>query len=139
MSTRSRIGIETYNGIRHIYCHFDGYPEGVGKVLLKHYKTEAKILELMDLGDISFLGQEIGEKHDFDRKRRDWCMAYHRDRGDPLEQVSSVSVEAFYRYSYECWAEYIYLWRDNKWHWTNVQPAEYSTKEFKELKQSDVE
>lgn len=34
MSTRSRIGmINPYGSVSSIYCHFDGYPEGVGKTL----------------------------------------------------------------------------------------------------------
>ena len=34
MSTRSRIGMINPDGsVSSIYCHFDGYPEGVGKTL----------------------------------------------------------------------------------------------------------
>ena len=41
MSTRCRIGIENKNGtITSIYCHHDGYLEGVGEILVNHYKTE---------------------------------------------------------------------------------------------------
>jgi hypothetical protein len=41
MSTRSRIAIENHHGtVTSIYCHFDGYLEGVGKKLFNHYDRE---------------------------------------------------------------------------------------------------
>lgn len=40
---------------RAIYCHFDGYVEGVGALLDANYNTESKVDALLDLGDISFL------------------------------------------------------------------------------------
>lgn len=102
MSTRSNIGIVNADGtVLTIYCHNDGYPSGVGQTLLDHYVDEAKVRELLALGDISILGEVIGEKHDFDwtssfsmgsfgmefdamRKdpRYKMCLAYGRDRGE---------------------------------------------------------
>lgn len=71
MSTRSRIGIIRTLGdrpvVESIYCHFDGYPEGVGQTLLDHWTDEKKINRLIALGDLSSLGSVIGRKHDFDR------------------------------------------------------------------------
>ncbi len=71
MSTRSRIGIIRDSGdsnpvVESIYCHFDGYPEGVGQMLLDHWTDEDKINDLIELGDLSSLGSVIGEKHNFD-------------------------------------------------------------------------
>jgi hypothetical protein len=44
MATRSRIGIELEDGvIESIYCHWDGYPENNGKILLEHYQDPNKI------------------------------------------------------------------------------------------------
>jgi hypothetical protein len=34
------------------------------------------------LGDLSVLGQFIGEKQDFDKRIQDTCLAYGRDRGE---------------------------------------------------------
>ena len=49
MSTRCRIGIENKDGtITSIYCHHDGYLEGVGEILVNHYKNEEKIRKLME-------------------------------------------------------------------------------------------
>jgi hypothetical protein len=56
MSTRSRIGIENQDGTTtSIYCHFDGYISGVGKLLKEYYTTQAKVKALIKLGDISSL------------------------------------------------------------------------------------
>ena len=75
MSTRSRIGIEFENGtVASIYCHWDGYPDNNGVILLEHYQDVEKIKQLIELGDISSLAPEIGEKHDFNAydEHNDW-------------------------------------------------------------------
>jgi hypothetical protein len=64
MATRSTIALEYADGtVDQVYCHWDGYLDGVGKTLLNHYTDPFKVRELMDLGDISSLGEVIGEKH----------------------------------------------------------------------------
>ena len=56
MATRSRIGIiNADKTVSSIYCHYDGYPQGVGQTLLDHFKTKHQVQKLVDLGDISFL------------------------------------------------------------------------------------
>ena len=43
MATRSTIAMKTPEGkIRAIYCHWDGYPEHNGKMLLDNYQDAAK-------------------------------------------------------------------------------------------------
>lgn len=82
MSTRSNIGIINANGtVAAIYCHNGGYPSGVGQTLLDNYNTEDKVRELLRLGDISSLGNIVGEKHDFD-----WMSEYTADRYDEMQQ-----------------------------------------------------
>lgn len=69
MSTRARIGIQLEDGtIRSIYCHHDGYKEGVGETLKKFYNTPEKVKGLMDLGDIS----SLGETYDMKMSKTDW-------------------------------------------------------------------
>lgn len=54
MGTRSNIGILFEDGhVESIYCHWDGYIEHVGKILLNNYKTIDKIKELLNYGNIS--------------------------------------------------------------------------------------
>jgi len=60
MATRSNIGIKEKDGVvwTH-YCHWDGYPAGVGKMLRNHYTTEAQVRELLALGPLSSLGASL--------------------------------------------------------------------------------
>ena len=106
MATRSRIGIVNEDGtVSSIYCHFDGYVEGVGKKLVENYTDRDKVKELIDLGDISILGENVKpydpyrsvkdekvksildrfkpkEEHSFDNPAPGVTVAYHRDRGE---------------------------------------------------------
>jgi hypothetical protein len=126
---------------RSIYCHWDGYPENNGKLLLEHYKDEAKVSALMDLGNISSLNPEIGEKHDFDYNRSfDYsgadckpkdpkgklskeeierldrmCHAYGRDRGEKGQEAKVHEDEAAFLERAD--EEYTYLFKDGKWLW----------------------
>ena len=113
MATRSRIGMEQPNGeVRSIYCHWDGYPEGVGATLKEHYTNPEKVEALIALGDISVLGRFVdvnipGVVHTFDKPAPCVTVAYHRDRGEEFRapRVDS-SVEAFSRSDIE---EYGYV------------------------------
>ena len=83
MATRSYIGVRnTDSSVDYIYCHFDGYPEHNGQILTEHYTNINRVNELLQLGDLSVLGQFIGEKMDFDKRIQDTCLAYGRDRGE---------------------------------------------------------
>jgi hypothetical protein len=98
MATRSFIGKLNHDGsITGVYCHWDGYPEGVGETLAKHYTNVQKVDQLIDLGDISSLGPRVapneGEIHSFDFPAKDVTVAYHRDRGEahnPPKTYSSI-------------------------------------------------
>lgn len=61
MSTRSTIGIvRGYNDTARICCHSDGYVSYNGAVLQKYYNTAEKVEALLALGNLSYLGPEIG-------------------------------------------------------------------------------
>ena len=67
MATRSTIALEYADGtVDQIYCHWDGYLDNNGNILREHYMDPFKVQRLMDLGDLSSLGPNIGAKHDFD-------------------------------------------------------------------------
>ncbi|WP_299548704.1 hypothetical protein [uncultured Helicobacter sp.] len=59
MATRSYIfvseGKSFTDQVKGIYCHWDGYVEGVGKTLKEHYNTDELANALINLGDISSL------------------------------------------------------------------------------------
>tara|TARA_R110000868_G_scaffold87457_3_gene244610 strand:- start:766 stop:1146 length:381 start_codon:yes stop_codon:yes gene_type:complete len=114
MATRSHIGKKLENGsIKYIYCHWDGQLNHNGKVLKEHYTDEAKIDALLELGNISILGEEIGEKQDFDNinaHNDKWCLAYGRDRGEPNTKAKQVtSIEDMLQQSYH------YVWDNGVW------------------------
>ncbi len=120
MSTRSRITYLPKNpsdDVLSIYCHFDGYPEYVGKLLKENYDTDEKILELMGLGALSYLSSNI-----------QGCLAYHRDRGESFNRLE-VSLEEFNTLgpNYYCnYEQFHYIWKDNKW-------TIYSMDQYKEF------
>ena len=102
MATRSRIGMEQPNGeVRSIYCHWDGYPEGVGATLQEHYTDPAKVEALIALGDISVLEPLVepdvpGVEHSFANPAPCVTVAYHRDRGESFFPPRvDASVESF--------------------------------------------
>ena len=115
MATRSRIGMEQPNGeVRSIYCHWDGYPEGVGATLQEHYTNPEKVAALIALGDISILSENVAPRggqersqHSFQNPADGVTVAYHRDRGEEFRAPRvDASVEAFSRSDIE---EYGYV------------------------------
>lgn len=104
MATRSRIAMECTDSsgnkiVKSIYCHFDGYPEGVGQKLQDHYLDREKVAALIELGAISFLEKEVAPTgpHSFDSPQPGVVVAYHRDRGeDPIDPRVDASVADFF-------------------------------------------
>ena len=118
MSTRSTIGVEVEKGLyKYIYCHFDGYPEYNGLMLIDHYKDRGKIEKLIALGDISSLAEKVEpdptRPHSFDGERQDdVVVAYGRDRGETGIDAQEGSLEDMA----SGWIEYVYVYTlDNKW------------------------
>ena len=117
MATRSSIAIKTPEGIRSIYCHYDGYPENNGKLLEEFYTNPNKITQLLDLGDISFLSEEVGtEKQDFNNPESGITLAYGRDRGETdVDAITHPDVESWVEAREGAGCEYGYLWNGNAW------------------------
>jgi hypothetical protein len=94
MATRSTIALEFADGtVGQVYCHWDGYLDHNGKILLENYKDPFKLQELIDLGDVSSLGPNIGRKHafssfegdkaDYEAAQAEGCTTFYgRDRGE---------------------------------------------------------
>lgn len=122
MATRSFIGkVQNDGTVVGVYCHWDGYPDCVGKTLAEHYKDPAKVDALIALGSISSLGEEIGSDdgvHTFDNPRDGWTVAYGRDRGEELEPpiVYASIHEAGDKAPSDLGAEYVYtMLPDRQW------------------------
>ena len=121
MGTRSLIAKKEKNGYFAIYCHWDGYPEGVGKTLMRHYTDAKKVDALLDLGDISSLGEEIGKKHNFDKRPAGQTNAYGRDRGETeTEKSFEPTLKDLLKAANGRDCEYIYIFSKGKWRWRTV-------------------
>ncbi len=119
MATRSTIALEFADGtVEQVYCHWDGYLSNNGQILLQHYSDPFKLQRLIDLGAISSLGPEIGEKQDFDKRdtqNENWSLIYARDRGEELVKHKFKDY-ADYRKNAQS-EEYNYILRtDGKWY-----------------------
>ena len=126
MATRSRIGLEFPDGhVESIYCHWDGYPEHNGRILQSCYNDFSSVYQLIQLGDLSILGESVGEKQDFNRPCEGWCLSYSRDRGerDTHAQRHPSWVEYL-----KVGEEYSYLFRNGVW-----LVSGYYTGDFKEF------
>jgi hypothetical protein len=88
-------------------------------MLRRHYTDQSKIEALIELGSISSLGAEIGEKHPFDRNYNEpelpltdnWTLAYHRDRGEELVISEYDDIPSWI----DDMEEYAYLWDGKDW------------------------
>jgi hypothetical protein len=109
MATRSMIGrINPDDTITAIYCHFDGYPEGVGKDLVKFYDTDEKVNELINLGDISALSSSPES-----------CDSYAK-RGEKDKEARTYSnFEDLLNVGNHIWAEYFYIFNHDFWNCYN--------------------
>ena len=139
-ATRSQIGVIDKSGnILSTYVHYDGYPDGVGKIAKKHYNG-AKVKQLLKIdkgGGISILDKDIkGAKgHSFGNKVDGQTVFYGRDRGETggkfmkgkFDKISSYIKDA----SNRAGADYVYLYneKDKKWYYADT----YSDKELKLL------
>lgn len=120
MSTRSMIATTFGSGYRAIYCHSDGYPEGVGATLLAHYNDAERASALVALGDISSLGPRLmpdaGTEHSYDDPADGVTVAYGRDRGEIGAGASDVQDLAQLRgLAMDCGAEWLYVWDGTGW------------------------
>ena len=106
MATRSRIAIENQDGtVTSIYCHWDGYTSGVGKMLEKWYTTQAKVEALIELGDISSLDMTPTS-----------TVAYHRDRDEDFNQTTYDDVPTLFESGFNSGVEYIYCYtKSGQW------------------------
>lgn len=123
MATRSMIAMKVDNQYRAVYCHYDGYPSHQMPILQQNYLNPDKVKELIDLGSLSILASEIGQEHNFDTHdstKSDWCLAYHRDRGETLQISTTRDLKTLVRLAKECGAEYIYIYKQGYWECRNL-------------------
>jgi hypothetical protein len=102
-----------------VYCHWDGYLEHNGKLLLEHYDS-AKANYLVALGDLSSLRPNVfvpeGVEHSFEKPAEGITIFYGRDRGETsIDWQVAQNFDAFLEQCDACCAEYYYIMRDGEW------------------------
>ena len=106
MSTRSNIAIELPKDkdgnkkVKVIYVHSDGYPYGVGHMLVDNYNRRELAELLFEHGDASYLDETI-----------DQCSFYGRDWDRDEEPAKTYRDEWMYMFLMrgDIHIEYIYL------------------------------
>ena len=104
MGTRSRVAVMHGTVCKSVYCHYDGYLEYTGKLLLDNYDS-ATANQLVALGDNSGVQNSLEG------------MNFYSDRGetDVSWQVAHT-FEEFLEQVDNCGGEYYYIMRDGEWY-----------------------
>ena len=137
MATRAIIAKLDENDIQAIYSHSDNYLEHTGKILDQHYQDEDKVNELLSLGDVSIVDENIGVKIDFNdyklRAENKQCLFYARDRGEKYKQTAQLKDEneLIEFANKKCDAKYIYMFAYGSWYVYDV----YNGSAYNELNQ----
>jgi hypothetical protein len=142
MGTRSRIGYELPDHtVVSVYCHYDGYVENNGRILVEHYQNRDDVMELIDGGSMSSLrtthlwetaavrdadGNIVKDENDnwIYSPTRDPQPLYQTERGEEL----NVDHTSFDKFVSGDWGEdYAYLydlngnWKAYKIGWGPVE------------------
>ena len=103
MGTRSNIAyLKEDESVVVMYCHYDGYLDHNGRILLNHYNNEEEAQELVDNGYASSLSSTLEEIND-GRANKDKPETYRS-----LGNYMSWNVDPLF-------IEFIYLWQDDQW------------------------
>jgi hypothetical protein len=103
MATRSTIGIKTEDGtIKAIYCHWDGYPDGVGAGLSQNYNSKEQAEALIALGGFSSLMETLEETK---------SGAY----GTESDSARTFTGEQDWFQNFNAGEEYFYLYTGTEW------------------------
>lgn len=104
----------------YIYCHWDGYYEHAGNILLKYYNTKEKVDDLIALGDLSSISKKLNpttDSHSFDNPEPNVCVAYGRDRHEKdvgPHHCAAIDLNE---------EEYVYLYENDEWYTAVTHPT----------------
>jgi hypothetical protein len=103
MATRSTIALDTTEGFMAIYCHWDGYPDGVGATLKSFYSTFDQVKSLIEKGDLSSLCESLESS------------VFYTSRGEELRVATFKSESEWLEWGSNCGCEYAYLFKGDQW------------------------
>jgi hypothetical protein len=81
-----------------------------GKILQEHYSDPFKLRELIDLGDMSSLAENIGSQHAFEKAPKGECTFYARDRKESGGGAKKFKDFADYKANHQ-YEEFEYILR----------------------------
>lgn len=116
MGTRSRIGMELPDHrVMSVYCHWDGYPEHNGRILVKDYQNRDDVRKLIEGGGMSSLRSDS----DWEGNKIDPRPLYYTERGEKVE----ILYSSFYEFAAgHSWEEYAYIY-DLEGNWKCYRPG----------------
>lgn len=129
MATRSYIGLYDGKKMEYVYCHYDGYFSHVGLYLLLCYQNVNKIKELISLGDLHSLGNNVAPPRKLQDKedayylsyacsyniKTSFTTAFMRDLGDLQRYCHVCFMEGFDNLD-DVIFKYYYSIPDKKWY-----------------------
>lgn len=111
MATRSNINVKVGDVYHTIYCHWDGYPDGVGLELVQHYNSQELAEKLVSHGSASTIDAscEKPEGHSYDTPVPGYTVYYGRDRGEEDVEMQISNEPVFEE-------EFCYVWNGSDWY-----------------------
>lgn len=103
-----------------IYCHFDGYADGVGATLKRAFSSRQDAMSLVALGDCSSISGcvriiPLGE-HSYSSPEDGTVVAYYRDRREKWENVKPKFGKTWKLVADQIdHCGYVYVWNKGKW------------------------
>ena len=109
MATRVLIGfLDDDKQLVGTYNHYDGYPEGLGKTLIKHFNNRDAAERLANTGYISSIDQESGEVDSKFKDQEPYYKVIDADDAFTAGMMIGDAVDYF-------GADYGYIWVGDKW------------------------
>ena len=108
MGTRSMIIIEEEGHYCGVYCHWDGYLEHNGAILLDHYRDAQQVEALIGGGDLSSLAKDLPN-----------CATF-KSRGDQWENIKPAectSLIDMMKVAEGCGCEFVYVFNRKVAQW----------------------
>ena len=104
MGTRSRVAVMHGDVCKSVYCHYDGYLDYTGRILLSRYDSTLA-------NDLIARGDNSGVKETLE------AMNFYSDRGeDNVSWQVAHTFQEFLDQVENCYGEYYYVMRDGVWY-----------------------